>query len=129
MKTTANISRPSYSQEAMRRHKGGLGAGAAAWRGGAGGGGGAGGHPGAPAWGGWTVRAGGAADIRATGERLGSYWGATGDTAPGGRGFRPRPNHPAVAAQSARPRERPRASSPPRWTRRRAAAGTARHGR
>src|SRR6218665_2298872 len=57
MKTTANISRPSYSQQAMRRHR-------------------AGAAPGAPACAGWAVRAaGGAADIRATGERLGSYWG------------------------------------------------------
>src|SRR6218665_1238498 len=56
MKTTANISRPSYSQQAMRRHRAGV-------------------APGAPACAGWAVRAGGAAAIRATGERLGSYWG------------------------------------------------------
>src|SRR6218665_2882683 len=67
MKTTANISRPSYSQQAMRRHRAGV-------------------APGAPACAGWTVRAGGAADIRATGGRLGGYWGATGGTGPGGGG-------------------------------------------
>src|SRR6218665_1576842 len=80
MKTTANISRPSYSQQAMRRHRAGVAPGAPACAGGtvrAGGAGGQGGGvaPGAPAGAGWTVRAGGAADIRATGERLGSYWG------------------------------------------------------
>src|SRR6218665_3255011 len=65
MKTTANISRPSYSQQAMRRHR-------------------AGAAPGAPASAGWAGRAaGGAADIRATGERLGSYWGYR----PGRSGF------------------------------------------
>src|SRR6218665_1885012 len=61
MKTTANISRPSYSQQAMRRHRAGVAPGAPACAGGAGGGGGVGG--------------GGGGDIRATGERLGSYWG------------------------------------------------------
>src|SRR6218665_3493759 len=69
MKTTANISRPSYSQQAMRRHRAGV-------------------APGAPACAGWTVRAGGAGDIRAAGERLGGGggWGRVGRERFGGRG-------------------------------------------
>src|SRR6218665_1651406 len=74
MKTTANISRPSYSQQAMRRHRAGV-------------------APGAPACAGWTVRAGGAAGIRAAGGggrgRHGGDWGATGELLGSYWGYRP----------------------------------------
>src|SRR6218665_873677 len=67
MKTTANISRPSYSQQAMRRHRAGAAPGAPACAGGAGRGGG------------WGGGGGGGEDVGAGGERLGSDWGATGE--------------------------------------------------
>src|SRR6218665_5384 len=75
MKTTANISRPSYSQQAMRRHRAGVAPGAPACAGGPGraGGGvwwGEGGGGGGGGWGGVE---------RQTFGRVGSDWGATGE--------------------------------------------------